>query len=208
MEVQNTSTVSGTIVFWLSGCVTIVVASQIGSYLERRLARIHARRNLMRRRAFERRHPASHDPDIGGHGDDPPPPGWPWPRPQALPTTCPADSPWPSSGLLTSTSGSPEWLSNSMGNGRMEGADPESNPVYAGRATEHRQAEAATPREGPDRKVESVERQRPVKRGRKARKVASAGSNDASTIDSIGDEWKDVALELAGIMRNAMKWIA
>lgn len=175
-DIPHTTSLSGTVVFWLFGCLTIIVASRIDSYLERRRARNHARRNRMRQRTLGARLLGPHIPERGGAVYSPQ--LW-WPSsitPRTSPPMSPGTPPfpdglWTSSGLQTPLSDSPDRM---PGDGMNAAEERErllvgNNPGYTSQVTQRRQDRTASPRGSFNRRVPSLERRRPAERSRKAR---------------------------------------
>lgn len=171
---------SDTVVFWLFGCVTIVVASRINLYLERRWIRKRIRRNRMRRRALGRRFlgPQIPEPrDLMYHSQ----PRWAQTiTPGTSPPISSGTSPCPqassgSPGLQTASPGSPNQIANSTSCDRVHVAEIPRHllyghdPVHASQDTGHPRAGTSQPIEGSGPGDRSIERRRPAKRVRNAR---------------------------------------
>ena len=179
-DTSHTTNLSDTVVFWLFGCVTIVIASRINLYLERRLIRKRIRRNRMRRRALGRRFLGPQIPEpraLMCHSQ-------PWCARTMTPRTSPlissGTSPSPcapsgSPGLQTSSPGSPDRISGSTGCDRVHITETPRqfvyghDPVPASQDTRHLRAGTSQPIEGSGPRDRSIERRRPAKRVRNAR---------------------------------------
>ena len=171
VEIPSTTSLSGTAVFWLLGCMTIVVASRIDSFLERRRARIQAERDLKRRRDIENCLLVSKLSQRRGRGYGP---SWWRLRSQSAPTTPSSSTPWPLSGLQTSLPSSPGWTSGSTCYDMMNAADIREwlwsgmYPAYENQDTESRQGGTAKSK-GLNSRVRSKEWRRPMKSRRETR---------------------------------------
>lgn len=174
-DIPHTTNLSGTVAFWLFGCLTIVLASQIDSHLQRRLGTNHARRNRTRHRAHGIRLVRPQVSERRGQLSGPQ--SW---TTRTTPRTLPSMSPGPSQcsePLYTSSSLQSPFsasVDRMPGEGMNAATERErflqgDNAGCTDQGTPCRQDATASPREGFTRRVPSFERRRPVGTRRKAR---------------------------------------